>query len=141
MSLLIGKKGRQISNIMSDSHTKINVITTPYNAKYRPVKIEGKLDCVKRGVRKIIDLVEHMLCKMQTRSYRPRPQIDKNIRIKAKLVVQDECLVDVVGFQGEFARGLARQYHVDLTIYKNKKIKSVNESESIMVAFSFTLRR
>lgn len=126
---------------MSESQSRINVIKTPYNSNYRPVKIEGKFESVKRGVRKVIDLVEHMLCKMQEVHFRKRPQIDKNAKVKAKLVVPDDSLTDIVGPGGDFAQALSTQYRVDLTIYKNSKIKSVDDSESIMVAFSFTLRR
>lgn len=126
---------------MSESQTRINVIKMPFNGPFRPVKIEGRLDCVKRGARKVIDLVEHMLCKMQEVQYRKRPQIDKNVTVKAKLILPDDALSEIVGAEGEFAQGLAHQYKVDLTIYKNKKIRSVDDSESIMVAFSFTLRR
>jgi hypothetical protein len=126
---------------MSESRTRINVIKTPYDAKFRPVKVEGSLENVKRGIRKVIELVEHILSKNKDFHYRKRPEIDMKTVVKAKILVPDEGLDEIVGLKGEFAQGLYQYYQVEVQVYKNKKIRSVDDNESILVAFSFTPRR
>lgn len=141
VSLLIGKKGRQISYIMNETNTNIFVVQPPRDAPQRPVKIEGSLDCVKNAVKKVISLVENMQSKMHVIEYRKRPSIDMKVRVKAKLVIPDDMLKHVLGSDGVFANALSKLYNVDVVIYKNKKIRSVEDNESIMVELVLMPRR
>lgn len=85
------------------------------------MKIEGSLASVKRGINKTIELVEYILSKNKEFHFRKRPQIDMNTVVKAKIVVPDEGLDEILGVGGKFAQSLHTDYKVDVTVYKNKK--------------------
>lgn len=133
--MLIGKKGRQISNIMSQSGTKI-VVSQPMNqseADFRRVGITGKLENAKKAARIVVELVEHMSGKMQNVEYKNRPPVDKSSKVEAKIVLQSDEVPEVIGKNKEFIEGLARQFSTQITLLTDKKIKSVENNESIMV--------
>lgn len=136
VSLLIGKKGRQISNIMSRSESKI-IVSQPQRQTefdYRRVTIMSpKLENAKEAVKIIVELVEHMSGKMQNVEYKNKPPIDKSSRVEAKLVLLQDELPEVLGKNHEFVDGLAKQFSTRITLMKDTKIKSVENNESIMV--------
>jgi hypothetical protein len=133
VSLLIGKKGRQIHTIMSESGTKIVVSRQFKENQNRPVGIRGEMEGVKKAARMIVTMVEQMLCKMQNFEYRKRPYIDKSTMVVAKLVIAEDLAGAVIGDKGGFLVGLSKQFDLKLKLLKDKKIRSVENNESILV--------
>lgn len=141
VSLLIGRKGRQVASLMSETNTKIFAVVPVKQVQYRPVRIDGHPRHVKMAVKTVVKLVERLLWKLQSVDYHPRPDLDQGAPIKAKLVLRDEYIPTILGKEGSFITALSKLYRVKLVVYKNKKIRSVENDESIMVELWLTLRR
>lgn len=125
---------------MSDTNTKIFAVVPLKQVQYRPVRIDGHPRQVKVAVKKIVKFVERLLWKLQSVDFHPRLELDHSTPIKAKIVLRDEYLPKILGKDGIFVTALSKLYHVKLIVYKNKKIKSVENDESIMVELAITPR-
>lgn len=138
VSLLIGHKGRQIRPIMTESNTKI-AVDQEHGRKtdFRSVAIRGEPAAIKKAAKLIINLVEQMLCKLQNTEFRKRPEIDKRAKITSKLVLSKEAESDVIGVNGVIAEGLSTQFDVKIVLKLNKKIKSMENNDTILVGVSF----
>lgn len=143
VSLVIGRKGRQILTIMSESKTRINVDQKykDSQAQFRKVTIKGDGDAIRQAAKLIVELVEQMSSKVQNMEYRKRPEINKSVQVRAKLVLSEEAETDVIGENGSFADGLSKQFHVSLMVYQNKDSRTVDKNESILVGGTLNLRK
>jgi len=137
VSLVIGKKGRQILTIMSESGTKINVDQknkdTP--AQYRKVTIKGGADNIVKASKLVVRLVEQMSSKVHNVDYRKRPTIDRSVKAKAKLVLPKDAEEEVLGVDGAFAYGLSKQFNVDIEVYTEKDSRITDRDDSILVIY------
>ncbi len=142
VSLVIGKRGRQISNFMADSGSRITVSQQNRDgeAMYRSVEfMADNLDCIKKGVKLVIKHVELMLCKKQNIDYRKRPQIDKNADSSAKLVLPKDAEPSVIGENGVFLRALSKEFDVSTNHTEHKENKTIENNESLLVALLLLL--
>src|SRR3990167_1804715 len=106
VSLLIGKKGRQILGIMSETQTRIVVSKSPEaGGELRSVAIRGELSAAKRAFRAIIHLVEQTFCKLQVIDFKKNPDVDKEAKVEAMMVIPQLSELYVIGKHGSLAKG------------------------------------
>lgn len=133
VSLIIGQKGRQINKIKSQSKTQISVSNQGNKSEKRKVDISGKRESIKRGVKIIYDLVQTMLARIrQIDTKRPTAQPNRYARVRARLVVSRNMSNYIIGDEGNFAKGLRKEFGVKIKVYQNENIRCVHRGEIIL---------
>lgn len=125
---------------MRETNSKIFAVLQVKQAAYRALKIDGHPKYVKQAIKKVVRFVERLTWKFKLSDPLPKPVSDNQSSIKVKVVLQDNYLPKVLGNEGSFVNHLSHHYKVKVVIYKNKKIRCLENDESIMVELVLTSR-
>ena len=101
----------------------------------RSVAIRGELSAAKRAFRAIIHLVEQTFCKLQVIDFKKNPDVDKEAKVEAMMVIPQLSELYVIGKHGSLAKGLSDHYHIKLAVFQDKKIRCVDNNEFILVDY------
>lgn len=121
---------------MSETSTRIVVSKYPeHGADLRSVSVKGNLSSVKSALRIIINLVELTLCKVQVMDFKKNLDVNKEAKVEAMMVIPELSEPYVIGHHGALAKGLADHYRTKIDVFQDKKIRCVDNNESILVDY------
>jgi ATP phosphoribosyltransferase len=129
---------------MSDTSTKIVVSknATYYDASQRLVHIMSDLaGNTQQAVYRMLEIVQKMLSKVRE----PRketektryPSPNKNARVSTKLVLKsDQANYVIGGAKGYFAKGLRREFDVNIKVFQDRGVRCLRRDDYILVSYS-----
>lgn len=133
ISMIIGTKGRQISNLIRDSKANIVVNQPIYKMVHRTINISGKPGNVAEAVKNIYSIMEERYFEVAKVEMECRPLNVNTTQTHVKFVFNEE-IVDYLSYKkSSTINQIKEECGVDIKFYQDRKNRSLDRKDYIAV--------
>lgn len=131
VSMIIGTKGRQISNLIKDSGANIVVNQPIFKMLHRTISVSGKPVYIADAIMMIQSIMEDRFYEVSKIEMEFKPLNVTTTQTHVKLVLNDDAVECLNAKRGAFINDLRDNYNVNLSFYQDRKNRQLDRREFI----------
>ena len=132
VSMVIGTKGKQITNLIRESKAQIVINQPIYKMTYRTVSIQGKPENIANAIMYIQEIMETRYNEVNKIEFECKPLNITTTQTNVKLIIDYNIVDRISGKRHDnFINYLEDKYNVNTTIYQDRKNRQLDRKDYI----------